>query len=223
MRQKTLHMSVNGRMLVLALACFAAQPAAALDCGGLRASAIPFEIRLERKIQLADNAPAVAAGQLQVFRKGDSVVTYQSFSPDGFFRTRYAFSGFPVEFFVSKEGTRVDLTYSIAPSAALFADEKPVSFHVSMKRQDGQTVGEQDHEVSFLGHHTIDLAGCEFEVVKSLRKVTGVINEKYSESLTEFWYSPELRTALHTRTVVANGPSQTYTASDISVDVKPME
>ena len=201
----------------------AASPAAALDCAALRSSLTPFEIKLERRIEFADRDPAVAEGRLQVVRKDEGTVTYQSFAPDSYFRTHYAFGGFPDEFFVSKEGTKIALTYSVPPSASLFKDEKPAAFHVSMKRHDGQAVGEQDHVISFLGHRSVELAGCEFDVVRSTRKVTGTINDKYSESETEFWYSPELKTSLYIKTTVAGGPSQTYTARDIRLDFKPLE
>ena len=207
----------------LAFALAAATPAAALDCAALRGSLAPFEVKLERRIELADRDPAIAEGRLQVVRKDEGVVTWQSFAPDSWFRTRYAFGGFPEEFFVSKEGTTIKLTYSVPPSASLFKDEKSATFHVSMKRHDGQTVGEQEHAVSFLGHRSVELAGCEFDVVRSTRKVTGTINDKYSESETEFWFSPELKTSLYVKTTVTGGPSQTYTAKDITLDFKPFE
>ena len=124
---------------------------------------------------------------------------------------------------MSKEGAVVRLTYSRPPSPAVFAEEKPTSFHVTMKRPDGQLVGEQDHVLSFLGHRSVSLAGCDFDVLRSLRKVSGAINDKYSETETEFWYSPDLKTSLYIKTTMANGPTQTYSAKDITLDVKPFE
>lgn len=210
--------------LAAALSCCAALPAAAaLDCKALRGTALPYEIKLERRVEMAGQEPAIAEGKLQVFRKDEGSVTFQSFSPDTYFRARYPFAGFPVEFFVSKEGTRIDLTYSTAPYATLLADEKPVSFHVTMKRHDGQIVGEQDHAISFMGRGKVEVAGCDFEVIKSARKVTGLINDTYSESDTEFWYAPDLRSVLYIKTEVANGPSQTYSAKDLSIEFKAME
>ena len=209
--------------LSLVAGCIAASPASAVDCAVLRNSTAPFEIKLERRIDSEGAEPAVAEGQLQVFRSGAAQVTYQSFSPGSFFRTRYPAPGFPDEFFVSKEGTRIAVTYSIPPAASTLTDEKPLAFHVTMTRSDGQIVGEQDHALSFQGHRSVDLAGCAFDVVRATRKVSGLINDKYSESETEFWFSPELGTALFLKTVMAKGPTQTYAAKDISLDVKPME
>ena len=209
--------------LALATLALAAGPAAALDCAALRSSSTPFEFKLQRAIVFSDREPAAAEGRLVVLRKDDGVVTYQSFAPDSYFRTHYLFGGFPDEFFVSSAGTKIKVTYSSPPSAALFAEEKPTNYHVTMTRHDGQTVGEQDHAISFLGHRSVELAGCDFEVVRSLRKVTGTLNDKYSESETEFWYSPELKTSLYIKTTVANGPTQTYTATDISLEFKPFE
>ena len=209
--------------LSLVAGCIAASPASAVDCAVLRNSTAPFEIKLERRIGIEGAEPAVAEGQLQVFRSGAGHVTYQSFSPGAFFRTRYTVPGFPDEFFVSKEGTRIAVTYSIPLAASALTDEKPLAFHVTMTRSDGQIVGEQDHTLSFQGHRSVDLGGCAFDAIRATRKVVGRINDKYSESETEFWFAPELGTALYLKTLMAKGPTQTYAAKDISLDVKPME
>jgi hypothetical protein len=207
----------------LAALVSAAAPALALDCAALRDTQTPFEIKLERRIETPGAQMQSAEGRLQVFRKPPGLVTYQSFAPDSFFRARYPFSGFPDEFFTSKEGTRVDVTYSVTPGPGFLQDDKPLAFHVTMKRHDGQIIGEQDHAISVTGRRSVEVAGCEFEVIRAQRRVTGTINDKPAESQTEFWYSPELKTSLFLATQTPNGATQAYKALDIVTEFKPFE
>lgn len=198
-------------------------PANALDCAALRDTNVPFEIKLDRKIAFAGQEPAQAQGHLQVLRHEVGSTTYQFFSTDAWFRAHYAVNGFPDAFFTSKEGTSIALAYTPAPTNAMFADEKPLAFHVTLTRHDGQIVAEQDHEITFFDHREITLAGCSFAVVRAVRKILGTVNDQRSESETEFFYAPALRTSLYLKTTVPDGPVQTYTGLDISLEFKPVE
>ena len=218
----TLHrICISATGLVLAWSA-AAGPAAALDCAALLNSPVPFELTLEREMKIGANAPRATQGHLQVFRKGEGATGVMFFEPGAWIRTHYLVRGFPDESFVKKDTAHITYSYTPAPTVRSMQDEMPLAFHVTMKRDDGSVAGEQDHAIRFMGHHIVELAGCTIDVVKAVRLVKGTFNDKYSESETEFWFSPQLQTAVYLKSSVEE-VVQTYTAQDISVDFKPVE
>ena len=196
-----------------------------IDCAKLKSGLAPFAITYEVKRELGPNraTTTTASEQSQVFRKAKETVVYSLQAPGRYLRSRSTASTLvPVETFISSPAKLRRWSYSIDPNVDPLAARKPLDFTAEQKDEDGSVFLKAHVVLTFSGAEKVQVGGCSFDVVKTMRSLDGSMEGKPVSNRTEVWVSPELRAALFSR---IDDPNYvvTYTTKGISLDFKPVE
>ncbi len=119
--------------LALALSFVAPAGAEALDCGGMKSSAQPFELTIDSTGKSVGKDPVAMPMRRQVIRKIDETVVFDIFSPSRVLRRTFAANGLLTEVIGADDKTPRVASYSIDMAKDYFALGKPFDFNVVMK------------------------------------------------------------------------------------------
>lgn len=196
-----------------------------LDCAKLKSGLAPFAITYEVKRELGPARATTTTGseQIQVFRKAKETVAYTVQAPGRYLRSRSTASSLlPVETYVSSPAKLRRWSYSIDPNVDPLARRQPLDFTAEQHDEDGAVFMKARMVLTFSGAEKVQVAGCSFDVVKTMRSLDGTVEGKPFSNRTEVWVSPELRAALFSR---IDDPNYvvTYTIKGIGLDFKPVE
>jgi hypothetical protein len=215
------------RRLSVLLALLFATPAFAetLDCALIKSATHPFELTFDWTRTQTGKDPLVVQMRQQVSRKADETVIYEFFSPGKFVRRTLNGAGFAVQVRSAGEApaaARVS-TYSIDVSKDYFGIGKPFDFNEVIKGADGTVVGDINISVSFDDVVDIDLGGCTDPLTKIIESSHGSVRGIAGSNRTERWYSPDLKTALYSRSEEGDGSVTELRARTISTAFAPVE
>ena len=213
-------------ILPFALVVLAAPAAGqSIDCAKLKSGLAPFAITYEVKRDVGPGKATSTTGteQSQIFRKAGETVAYSVLAPTRYLRIRSTASPlFPVEAYISSPAKLRRWSYSIDPKVDPLVRRQPLDFTAEQREEDGSVFLKAPMVLTFSGAEKVQVGGCSFDVVKTMRSVDGTVDGKPIANRNEVWVSPELRAALFTR---IDDPSYvvTYTTKGISLDFKPVE
>lgn len=209
--------------LALALSFVAPAGAEALDCGGMKSSAQPFELTIDSTGKSVGKDPVAMPMRRQVIRKIDETVVFDIFSPSRVLRRTFAANGLLTEVIGADDKTPRVASYSIDMAKDYFALGKPFDFNVVMKTPDGQANSEVNTSVSFDGEVEMELGGCVYPLTKIVESNHGAVKGKAVSNRVEFWYSRDLKTSLYSRLEGGDGYVLELRARDISTSFAPVE